>query len=140
MKIVDLLHKLGILRYGTKSGTWTSAKDQPPELFMHDVYDAKKDLVHQEDVKAAAQAIKAVGSRKVFYWVFLVVGVFFLILFLLGTGISSWFFLDLALWAGFLVLAGQFAYGGRYSYLIMITLLVVTLCLSLLLLGAAAPR
>ena len=140
MKMVEWLRKLGILRYGVKSGTYTSAKDMPPELFMEDVYDAQKDLVHKEDVQAAARALQGAGGRQVFYWASLVVGVFFLILFLLGTGISSWFFLDLILWAGFLIMTGRFAYGGRYSYLLIIALLVATLFFSLLLLGAAAPR
>jgi len=139
MKFMDLLRKLGILRYGFKSGTYTSTKDMPPELFQEDVYDAQKDLLHRDDIKAAAAAIKQGGGRKVFYWVSLVIGVLFLILFLVGVKISLWFLVDLFLWAGFLILAGRFAYEGRYSYLAMSALAAATLFVSLLLLGAAAP-
>lgn len=140
MKILDLLRKLGILRYGTKSGTYTSNKDMPPELFMDDVYDAKKDLVHQEDLEAVARAAGPGWGRQVFFWTTVVLGVWFLILFVLGAGISSWFFLDLALWGGYLALAGLFAYGGRYSYLMMSIGFVAALLLSFFLLGMVPPR
>ena len=45
MDIIGLLRKLGILRYGTKSYKYTSAKDMPIEALMDDVYDTDKDLV-----------------------------------------------------------------------------------------------
>lgn len=45
MKLIDTLRKLGILRYGTAAGTYTSAKDAPTELMLDDVFDARKDLV-----------------------------------------------------------------------------------------------
>ena len=139
MEFMNLLRKLGIVRYGAKSGTYTSAKDMPTEFLMEGVYNADKDLVHREDIKDAAAAVKQGGGRKVFYWVSLVIGVLWLILFILGTGISAWFVVDLVFWAGFLVLAGQFAYQGRYSYLAISALGAVVLLVSLLLLGAAAP-
>lgn len=44
MKILDLLAKLGILRYGTKSAIYTNAKERPIEFMMDDVYDAERDL------------------------------------------------------------------------------------------------
>lgn len=140
MKFTDLLRKLGIMRSGFKSGTYTSAKDMPAEFLMDDVYDAKKDLVHKEEVKDAAAAIKKGGGRKAFYWIFLVIGVLFLAVFLLGSGPTAWFFLDLILWVAFLIMAGRFAYQGRHSYLSMSLLAVVTLFLSLLFLGAGGPR
>jgi len=49
MNLINLLRKLGILRYGTQKGTFHNMKDMPDELFMEDVYDAKKDLVHKND-------------------------------------------------------------------------------------------
>lgn len=52
MKTMDWLRKLGIVRYGVKTGTYTSGKDRPIELMMDDVYDAKKDLTTKEDLKA----------------------------------------------------------------------------------------
>jgi len=45
MNFIELLQKLGILRYGTKSYKYTSAKDMPAEALLDDVYDANKDLV-----------------------------------------------------------------------------------------------
>ncbi|GGD47432.1 hypothetical protein [Sinisalibacter lacisalsi] len=51
MKLLDWLAKLGILRFGVKTGTFTSGKDRPAEFMMDDVYDAKRDLTTKEDVK-----------------------------------------------------------------------------------------
>ncbi len=45
MSMIDWLRKLGILRFGTKSYTYTSGKDMPAEALMDDVYDTKKDLL-----------------------------------------------------------------------------------------------
>ncbi len=46
MGLLDVLRKIGVIRYGTYKGTYTSARDMPDELFMENVYDAKKDLIH----------------------------------------------------------------------------------------------
>lgn len=51
MKFIDLLRKLGVLRGGFYKGTYTSAKDMPDEIFMDDIYDAKRDLTTKEDIK-----------------------------------------------------------------------------------------
>ena len=58
MKLMDWLHKLGIIRGGFNKGTYTSARDMPDEIFMDDVYDAKRDLTGKEDIK------KALGRNK----------------------------------------------------------------------------
>ena len=58
MNLIDILKKLGILRYGAVKGTYSSAKDMPSELLMDDVYDAKKDLVGKEDLQKVGDAIK----------------------------------------------------------------------------------
>ncbi len=58
MKILDMLRKLGILRYGATAAIYTSAKDMPDELFMDNVYNAEKDLVTKEDVKKVKDAFK----------------------------------------------------------------------------------
>ena len=52
MKLLDLLAKLGILRFGARAATYSSAKDRPAEFMMDDVYDAERDLTTKEDVKA----------------------------------------------------------------------------------------
>ena len=49
MNLINILRKLGILRYGAQKGTFHNMKDMPDELFMSDVYNAKKDLVHKKD-------------------------------------------------------------------------------------------
>jgi hypothetical protein len=45
MGLVELLRKLGILRYGATAGTYENGAERPTELMMDDVYDARKDLV-----------------------------------------------------------------------------------------------
>lgn len=57
MNILDLLAKLGILRFGTKKAVWHSGKDLPEEFLMNDVFNAKRDLTTVEDVKAAKTAM-----------------------------------------------------------------------------------
>jgi len=51
MKFLDWLSKLGVLRFGVKKGTYTSAKDLPEEFLIDGVYNSKKDLVHKGDFK-----------------------------------------------------------------------------------------
>ncbi len=41
----ETLSKIGVVRSGTKSGTYKSAKDMPTEFMMDGVYNADKDLV-----------------------------------------------------------------------------------------------
>jgi hypothetical protein len=139
MKLLEVLRKLGILRYGTKAATYTSAKDMPAEFLMDDVFNADKDLVNKEDVKKAAAAVKSLEGRKIMFWAVLPLGAFALLMFVAGSGLTVWFCIEALLWLGFLAVLGQFAYGGRYSYILMIFLLVVLVLASLLLLGAAAP-
>ncbi len=139
MKFLDVLRKLGILRYGTKAATYTSMRDKPAELFMDDVFNAEKDLVNKEDVKKAAAAVKSLEGRKIMLWAVLPLCVFALLMFVAGSGLTVWFCIDALLWVGFIAVLGQFAYNGRYSYALMIILLVVLVVVSLLLLGAAAP-
>lgn len=49
MKLLDMLAKLGILRFGAKKATYTSAKDRPVEFMMDGVYNAERDLVTKKD-------------------------------------------------------------------------------------------
>ena len=50
MKVLDILRKLGILRFGAEAGVYTNAAERPTSLQMDDVYDSKKDLVTREDL------------------------------------------------------------------------------------------
>lgn len=50
MSFLDVLRKLGILRYGSNNYTYHSAKDMPAAAIMDDVYDEKKDLLSGQAV------------------------------------------------------------------------------------------
>ena len=50
-KMLRLLAKLGILRYGAKSYTYTSGRDRPAESLMDDVFNAERDLTTGEDLR-----------------------------------------------------------------------------------------
>jgi hypothetical protein len=52
MQLLDLLRKLGILRFGAEGGVYTNAGDRPTSLQMDDVFDSKKDLVTRQDLGA----------------------------------------------------------------------------------------
>lgn len=51
MKVLDVLRKLGILRFGAEAGTYTKATDRPASLQLEEVFDSEKDLVTREDVR-----------------------------------------------------------------------------------------
>lgn len=57
MKLLDILRKLGILRYGAQAGVYTSAADRPSSFMMDNVYDEKKDLVTREDLARVKAAV-----------------------------------------------------------------------------------
>jgi len=42
---MDLLRKLGVLRWGAKGYSYKNGKEIPAEALMDDVYDAQKDLL-----------------------------------------------------------------------------------------------
>ena len=47
MKFMDLLAKLGILRFGTKAAVYKSGTERPAEFMMDDVLNAERDLVNR---------------------------------------------------------------------------------------------
>ena len=55
MNLIDILRKLGILRFGTCKGTYSSGKDMPDGMPMDDVYDSKKDLMFQKDLSKSTK-------------------------------------------------------------------------------------
>jgi hypothetical protein len=138
MSVLDLLRKLGILRYGAKAGTYRSAADQPDELFMDDVYDSKKDLVHKEDFSAVAARGDHTG-RKVFFWIALVLGWLMVALTFAMSGLSAWSTLALLLWAAFLVYARRFAFADRGSAGLVTAAFVGTVAAATALIFLGAP-
>lgn len=50
-KFMDILRKLGILRFGSTKASYKNAKDRPAEFMMDDVYDSSKDLSGKRDKK-----------------------------------------------------------------------------------------
>jgi hypothetical protein len=66
MKLLDLLAKLGILRFGTRKAVYHSTKDRPAEFLMDDVFDAERDLTTGQDIKDAAVLITGEGSAPAF--------------------------------------------------------------------------
>jgi len=47
MKLLDILAKLGILRFGTKAAVYKSGTERPTELMMDGVFNADRDLVNR---------------------------------------------------------------------------------------------
>jgi hypothetical protein len=45
MKLLDILAKLGILRFGTKAAVYKTGTERPTELMMDGVFNAERDLV-----------------------------------------------------------------------------------------------
>ena len=61
MKLLDVLAKLGILRFGTKAAVYKSATERPLELMMDDVANAERDLVNPPK---PANDDKVAGKRR----------------------------------------------------------------------------
>ena len=57
MTFLELLAKLGILRYGTKKAVYHSGKDMPAEFLMNDVLNAERDLTTAADLKALKEMV-----------------------------------------------------------------------------------
>ena len=51
MRFLDILAKLGILRFGVKSATYKNAAERPAEFMMDNVLDSERDLVAGGDKK-----------------------------------------------------------------------------------------
>ena len=63
MKFLDLLAKLGILRYGGKAAVYRSGRDRPAEFMQDDVFNAERDLTRPQDVKNMRGLEKAAGDK-----------------------------------------------------------------------------
>ena len=57
MGLLDILAKLGILRFGAKKAVYHSGKDMPAEFLMDDVLNAKRDLTTGEDLRKVKDRI-----------------------------------------------------------------------------------
>lgn len=147
MKFTEILRKLGILRYGSYS--WKGkGKDRPIEAIMDDVYDSKKDLIHKDDVEKVKEKITTGNGknidnkssdkkRKIIFWIFIVVGVLFFLLFLMG-GFSLVLFIFILLWGVFFIFLQKFLKTGVYSsgFIIGVGIVLVIVSFSML---AAIP-
>jgi hypothetical protein len=61
VKILGLLQKLGILRYGAKAAVYRDAASRPVEFMMDDVFNAETDLVSGKPQGTQAPAKKRAG-------------------------------------------------------------------------------
>lgn len=46
MKLLELLNKLGIVRWGGTAGVYHNARERPLELQQPDVFNAERDLIN----------------------------------------------------------------------------------------------
>lgn len=144
---VGWMRKLGILRGGVYSGTYTSGRDMPAELLMDNVYNAEKDLIHRSDFQRPAKAPAAAGpaagartgriraGRVVYFVIMTLIAGFWLIACLSNTDSIPVTLLQLALWIGLGVVAGFFTFAGRFGAWAMTGLTFFVLVFSILLLA-----
>lgn len=64
MGLLDILAKLGILRFGAKKAVFHSGKDMPAEFLMDDVVNAKRDLTTREDLHKAKEWLTGNAGSK----------------------------------------------------------------------------
>lgn len=133
MKLIDLLRKLGILRFGWTAGIYKNGRSRPFAFMMDDVHDDEKDLWLRKDL-----ALPAARGRKVLFWFALTAAVVLACLFLLTGGVSLWLFCLLGLWGATLTVVFQCAFQGRYSPGGVLALTVFATLASIVLLGLTA--
>lgn len=138
MALSDMLRKLGVMRSGARTYTYTSGRDRPAESLMDEVLNAERDLTTKEDVQKAAGLLKAGGVRKVLFWGVGVLAALCLLTLAAGGGITVWLLVDLALWGGILYGTYRFAYEGRLSPWKASGLVALGLLVSLIFLGLTA--
>jgi len=63
MNLLDLLRKLGVLRWGAKGYSYKNGQEIPAESLMDDVYNAQKDLLTGKSA-GAGKADMAAPSAK----------------------------------------------------------------------------
>lgn len=76
MKIIDVLKKLNLIRFGTVKGTYKTGAERPTELMMDDVMNAKTDLVTKNTIKRVFSIFIAI--------IFLIFAIFFIFGFISG--------------------------------------------------------
>lgn len=141
-KVVALLRKLGILRFGTAKGTFTSAKDKSDELTFDNVYDAKKDLLHKEDVIEAPVIKTGLNSAmiaKIIFAVTVLIGSVFVLGLFAKVGFTFWATILFALWA---FIARKFWANTTVAVLspaVMSAYLVGSIFISAIVMNIAAP-
>jgi hypothetical protein len=68
VKILDILRKLGIIRFGATAKVYRNAAERPVEFMMDDVFDAEKDLITRSPDQAPVYGEKkSVKSRRSSY-------------------------------------------------------------------------
>ena len=143
MRITDVLRKIGVLRSGSVS--WKGdASARPIEAITDDVYDRKKDFVH-EKIENANQVGPSVGNSnpektagrqgKVLHFSALGFGIFFLAILAASGYYGTWFWGNAVLWFGFTrytkKVAGQHPYAlGKMIALLLLVSLVSFFSLS----------
>ena len=53
MKVLDILAKLGILRYGTTAAVYRSGRDRPIAFIDNGLHNAERDLTTLDDLRRA---------------------------------------------------------------------------------------
>lgn len=120
-KLIYWLKKAGILR----SGVYTAKGDAKKVVEMDikgELYQSDKEIEKEAQEKSGGDPKKVVSEKskskvgKIFFWVFLIIGLFFLLAFL-GKGLTFWVAVGIAMWAYFLwwtwkhIAAGSLALG-----------------------------
>lgn len=63
MKILDVLRKLGILRFGGQAAVYRNATERPAAFMMDGVFDDEKDLCHRSPKSPELPRIKRSSDR-----------------------------------------------------------------------------
>ena len=64
MKFIDLLRRLGILRFGAEGGVYRNATERPASFQMDDVFDSNKDVIDLDRRDKQGSPVEASTSSR----------------------------------------------------------------------------
>lgn len=117
MKLLNILRKLGIVRFGQASGIYKSYQEMPDELMFDNTYDKKKDLINHGTEKNSnnnSSVNKQNRTTKIsgfLFWLLVILSSIITLFFSLMIGTGVWLYTMIIILLFFLVILYRFKMG-----------------------------
>ena len=130
-KLLQILAKLGIFRFGSYSGTYKNAKERPDEMLLDGVFNSKKDLSTKGDLKKIVVSAGASSmARNILFFSVIIFAIFF-VLMSFGGGFSIFFIITI-FWGVFIFFLKKSFLIGQFSFSLVVLFFVVITIISIM--------